>query len=257
MLGTGCVYPKTGQPLADQVTATGQQWKAYVQTSGTGKAAQQQACSHPKIGGHDSGQPTDRDPNVTWRNPFLYYASLASDRCPTADVPLTQVATDLGSESSTPALSYIVADACDNGSSAPCAPHAKAGSLEADHFLKSVVPEIMKSAAYKAAGLIAITYDQAPQAGAGADSSSCCENPKTYPNLVGFGLTPGTSPSGVTGPTGPAGPTGATGPSGATGAHRPDRTRGTSAAGRRTRRAAAVRSGCCCSRAMSNRGSPR
>ena len=265
VLGTGCVYPKTGQSLADQVAAAAQPWKAYVQTNASGKAAQQQACEHPKIGAHDGGLPTAKDPNVTWRNPFLYFDSLAADRCPTADVPLTQLATDLGSVSSTPALSYIVADTCDNGSSVPCAPHAKAGPLEADHFLKSVVPEIMKSAAYKADGLIAITYDQAPQTGTGADSSSCCENPKTYPNLVGFGLTPGTTGTGTTGPTGPTGPSGPTGPTGPTGpptgeAERtglPVSPHRASAAGRPTRPAAAVRSGCCCSRASSNQGSPR
>jgi hypothetical protein len=218
VLGTGCVYPKSGQSLADQVTAAGVQWKAYVQTTGSGKAAQQQACEHPKIGAHDKGQPSAKDPDVTWRDPFLYFASLASNRCPTTDAPLTQLATDLKSVSSTPALSYIVADACDDGSSDPCTPNAKAGPLVADGFLKSVVPEIMKSAAYKADGVIAITYDQAPQTGTGADSSSCCENPKTYPNLVGFDLTPGGSaPLGPTGPTGPSGPTGAGGATGPTG----------------------------------------
>jgi hypothetical protein len=48
--------------------------------------------------------------------------------------------------------------------------------------LKSVVPEIERSAAYKTDGLIAITFDQAPQSGPNADQSSCCGNP-TYPNV--------------------------------------------------------------------------
>jgi hypothetical protein len=207
------VYPAATQSLADQLTAAGEKWKAYVQTKGSGKAARLDACSHPKIGAHDSGNPTAKDPTVTWRNPFMYFDTLAKAKCPKNDVPLTQLATDLKSADSTPALSYIVADACDNGSDTPCAPHAKAGPLAADAFLKSVVPKILKSPAYKADGLIAITYDQAPQSGPGADSSRCCGSPKSYPNLIGFLPIP-TTPAGATGPTGP---TGATGPTGTTG----------------------------------------
>jgi hypothetical protein len=46
-----------------------------------------------------------------------------------------------------------------------------------------VIPEIMKSPAYKNGGLIAITFDQAPQSGPNADSSSCCDQPQQYPNM--------------------------------------------------------------------------
>jgi hypothetical protein len=210
VLGTGCVYPTGTGTLADQLTAAGQQWKVYVQTKGSGKAGELEACGHPKIGAHDKGQPTAKNPSVTWRNPFMYFHTLATGSCPKHNVPLTQLAKDLRSASSTPTLSYIVADPCHNGSDTPCAPHAKAGPAMADTFLKSVVPQIIRSAAYKADGLIAITYDQAPQTGAGADQSSCCDSPKSYPNLVGFGPIGG---SGATGPTGPTGASGATGPS--------------------------------------------
>jgi hypothetical protein len=210
LLGAGCVYPASTQTLADQLTAAGQQWKAYVQTKGAGKAAQLSACSHPKIGAHDNGKPTAKDPVVTWRNPFLYFRTLAKSTCPKNDVPLTQLASDLKSTDSTPTLSYIVASPCDDGSDTPCAPHAKAGPLAADAFLKSVVPGILASPAYKADGLIAITYDQSPQTGATPDQSSCCGTPKSYPNLIGFEPIPG--PAGPTGPTGPTGATGPTGP---------------------------------------------
>ena len=94
-----------------------------------------------------------------------------------------------------------MADPCDDGSDTPCSPHAKAGPAAADAFLKSVIPGILSSPAYKAEGLIAITYDQAPQSGPSADSSSCCGNPSTYPNLIGFS-GPGTS-GGAAGAYGP------------------------------------------------------
>jgi hypothetical protein len=201
------VYPTTAKTLADQVTADGLQWKAYVQTKRTGKAAQLEACKHPKIGAHDRATPTAPDPYVTWRNPLLYFQSLlAGGPCPKNDVPLTQLATDLKSVTTTPTLSYIVADPCDDGSDTPCAPGAKAGPAAADRLLKSVIPGILSSAAFKADGMIAITYDQAPQTGPNADHYSCCGNPQRYPNLVGFTDTTGTG--GPTGPSGPSGPTG-------------------------------------------------
>ena len=50
VLGLGCVYPTSAQTLADQVTAAGLQWRAYVHTKSSGKAAQLDACRHPKLG---------------------------------------------------------------------------------------------------------------------------------------------------------------------------------------------------------------
>jgi hypothetical protein len=48
---------------------------------------------------------------------------------------------------------------------------------------------IQGSPAYKQGGLIAITFDQAPQEGDQADSSSCCETPQ-YPNMPAEGAAP-------------------------------------------------------------------
>ena len=52
----------------------------------------------------------------------------------------------------------------------------------ADGFLKSVVPEIMRSQAYQHGGLIVVTVDEAPSGGEFGDSSSCCGQPR-FPNL--------------------------------------------------------------------------
>jgi hypothetical protein len=57
------------------------------------------------------------------------------------------------------------------------------------------VGEIERSAAYKEGGLIAITFDQAPQSGAGADSSGCCIT-QAFPNLPATGTPSGSPASG-------------------------------------------------------------
>ena len=44
------------------------------------------------------------------------------------------------------------------------------------------MPQIEKSRAYKEGGLIAITFDQAPQTGPNADASGCCMT-SAFPNL--------------------------------------------------------------------------
>jgi phosphatidylinositol-3-phosphatase len=65
-----------------------------------------------------------------------------------------------------------------------------------------VIPQIEGSAAYKAGGLIAITFAQAP-----GDTTSCCSQPEAYPNLVTPTETPTATPTATATPT-PAGPVG-------------------------------------------------
>lgn len=157
--GDGCVYPATTETLPGQLAAAKSTWKAYVE-------------------GISGGAPI-----LGWRNPFAYFHSLLdSPEYAANDVGLEQLAPDLAKSADTPTFSYIAPDACHDGSEAPCEPGAAAGLAGAEAFLKTVVPEIEASPAYEEGGLIAITFDQAPQTGPGADSSSCCATP-AYPNL--------------------------------------------------------------------------
>jgi hypothetical protein len=179
-LGAGCVYPPRTKTLADQLTAAGLRWKAYLQGLPPGA---RNGCVHPAIGAPDSQPPTLTDPYATWRNPFVYFRSLTGgSACADNEAELSQLALDLQKPSTTPAFSYIVADACNDGSDTSCDPTTPSGPAASDAFLQSVLPEIEQSAAYKAGGMIAITFDQAPQTGQYADPSSCCANP-TFPNL--------------------------------------------------------------------------
>jgi hypothetical protein len=218
VVGRGCVYPSRAHTLADQLSSTKLGgWKAYVEAADQAPRGQPVTCRHPAVGGKDSEQiPRLKDPYVTWRNPFVYFHSLIDkSACKTNDVALTRLASDLKTKSKTPALSYIVPSPCDDGDPQPCAPKAAAGLVAVDKFLASVVPEIERSPAYKADGLIAITFDQAPQTGLNADPSACCDA-QTFPNLpptttttptgtTTTGTTPaGTSTTGTTTTTAPA-----------------------------------------------------
>jgi phosphatidylinositol-3-phosphatase len=201
--GGGCVYPATTETLPGQLVAAGLEWRAYVEDIGNGAGAgQPAACRHPALGAADpSHAPVPGDGYLTWRNPLVYFHSIVdSPECTANDVGLDRLAADLGSAKRTPALSYIVPNACHGGGEVPCEPGAPTGAPAAEAFLRRVVPAIVASPAYKEGGLIAITAAQAPQAGEGADPSACCVAP-AYPNLP----LPVAPPEPATGPVKPTG----------------------------------------------------
>jgi hypothetical protein len=209
VLGSGCVYPSQTDTLAEQLTADGLTWKAYIEGIGEG-TAQPTTCPHPTLGSVDGNHtPTAEDPYVTWRDPFVYFESVTGNAtCVSSVVGLDKLAPSLTAAKNTPALSYIVPDRCHDGSEEPCAPGQPSGLAATDSFLSTVVPEIESSPAYKTGGLIAITFDQAPQSGPDADTGGCCMT-SAFPNL------PATAPS--TGASGEASATSTTTAAGATG----------------------------------------
>ena len=194
--GDGCVYPAEVKTLPTQLVEAKKSWKAYVEDIGNGQSGQATSCRHPALGGPDDAQaPRPGDAYETWRNPLVYFHSLtdAAD-CGERDVGLGQLEADLKVEKQTPALSYIVPNACHDGSEVPCEVGQPAGLAGAQPFLEKVVPEIEASIAYKKGGLIAITFAQAPQSGPNADAGACCATPE-YPNLPPPAAVPaGTGP---------------------------------------------------------------
>ena len=200
--GSGCVYPAATQTLPGQLATAKLTWKAYAEDIGNGAAGQASTCRHPTLGGPDGDRaPLPGDAYETWRNPFVYFHStIDGAECAQDDIGLDQLGTDLKSAKSTASLSYIVPNACHDGSEQPCAPGQPAGLAATEPFLQAVVPEIEASPAYKEGGLIAITSAQAPQTGPSADSSACCGAPE-YPNLP-------KSPAPAAAAAGPVKPTG-------------------------------------------------
>jgi hypothetical protein len=185
VLGDGCVYPAATKTLGDQLAAAGKTWKAYVEDMGNGAIGDPTSCRHPTLGQADPLRaPRPADAYVSWRNPFIYFHAIVDDSaCSNADVGLGQLNLDLTSADTTPAVSYIVPNRCHDGSDTPCADGEPAGLPAAGAWLKTIVPQIMKSKVYADGGLIAITFDQAPQTGEHADATSCC-TPSAFPNLA-------------------------------------------------------------------------
>jgi hypothetical protein len=197
-LGQGCILPKQVPSLPSQLAAQHLSWRAYIQAMDAGPKGQPTSCRHPAPGAADPYfTPRPTDPYVDARNPVAYFASITgASSCTQDDVGLGRLSQDLSSASATPAFSLIIPDRCHDGSDQPCAPGAAAGLRPADGFVQQEIAAIEASPAYKADGLIAVTFDQAPQTGPLADPSACCSTPP-YPNLP-----PPSSTSGSTTGTG-------------------------------------------------------
>ncbi|MCU1459320.1 MAG: phosphoesterase [Actinomycetia bacterium] len=186
-VGQGCVYPSTVKTIADQLTGAGLRWKAYMEDMGN-TSGQATTCRHPVLNTADSTQtakPTDQ--YAARHNPFVYFHSLIdSPTCATNDVPLTALQADLASARTTANLTYITPNLCHDGHDTPCVNGEPGGLVSADAFLKSVVPKILASPAYKADGLLIVTFDESdsPQ----SDASACCgEGPGPNTPLPGIG----------------------------------------------------------------------
>ncbi len=112
--------------------------------------------------------PRPGDALITGRDPSVHFHSiLDAPDCADRDTGLDRLAPDLADAAATPAFSLIVPNACHDASATPCAEGAPAGTVASDAFLRTVVPQITASAAYKDGGLLLITFD-APRPRSGA-----------------------------------------------------------------------------------------
>ena len=167
--GSGCVYPNTALTIADQVTAAGKQWKAYI--AGMGAST----CVHANSNAADDAPLTGADSDYATRhNPFIYFHSLLDlGGCSSDDVGIQHLARDLRVAKRTPAYAYIAPGLCDEPSATSCAGDKPGGLAAEDAFLKRWVPQILASQAYKQDGVLMIVFaDGKPTADAGAARDS-------------------------------------------------------------------------------------
>jgi phosphatidylinositol-3-phosphatase len=130
--------------LADQLSSVGHSWRAYVEGATADLAPGDSPCAVP----------AEQQP----RNPFLRFKTITGG----SDCQITEparLAEDVADSASAPAFSYIL----------PAVAHDGSTSLaDADAWLRTTVPTILDSKAYKDGGLVVITFD----AGAPADAEA-------------------------------------------------------------------------------------
>ena len=171
--GTGCVYPRLVPTLADQLEAAGLTWKGYMEDMGKDSARESATCGHVPVGQNETtNAASPRDQYAAKHNPFIYFHSIIDDqaRCDAHVVNLAHLREDLQSVATTPNYAFITPNLCNDGHDARCADGRIGGLTAIDAFLREWVPRIENSPAFRADGLLVITFDES----AGEDSSACC-----------------------------------------------------------------------------------
>ena len=120
-------------------------------------------CRHPEAGAEDANQDASPDDQYATRhNPFVYFAAITSSPdCQKNVVDFTELAGDLRSAATTPNLSYISPNLCNDGHDSPCADGREGGMVSSDVWLQKHIPTILDSPAYKQDGMLVITFDEA------------------------------------------------------------------------------------------------
>jgi hypothetical protein len=152
--GSGCVYPNTALTIADQVTAAGKQWKAYI------AGMDSSTCVHADSNAADDATLTGADGDYATRhNPFIYFHSLLDlGGCQSNDVGIQHLAKDLRVARRTPTYAYIAPGLCDEPSATTCAGNKPGGLAGEDAFLERWAPQILASTAYKQDGVLMIVF---------------------------------------------------------------------------------------------------
>jgi phosphatidylinositol-3-phosphatase len=166
--GDGCIYPNTALTIGDQVTASGHEWKAYIDDMGS------TACVHPNSNALDDaplpGAGSDYD---TRHNPFIYFHSLLDlGDCASDDLTLTKLPGALSSPSKTPRFAFIAPGSCQDSSQQSCPDGSPAGLAGEDAFLRSWAPKILDAPAYKKNGVLIIVFAHAAPSSGGATPDS-------------------------------------------------------------------------------------
>ena len=171
LAGIGCVFPALVKTVGDQLHAAGLSWKGYMEDMGRTSSREAAQCGHAVLGTHDeTNHESLKDRYADKHDPFVYFHSVIDDPayCGAHVVPLDELTADLKTVASTPNYSFITPDLCHDGHDAPCLDGEPGGLVSADTFLRTWVPRIMASPAFRKDGVLLITFDE------GTDGNACC-----------------------------------------------------------------------------------
>ena len=179
-LGSGCVYPRIVKTLPDQLEAAGLTWRAYMEDMGNDPKRERATCGHPPLGASDPTQIARRgDQYAARHDPFVYFHSIIDDaaRCDAHVVNLEHLPADLADPAATPNYVFITPNLCNDGHDAKCADGRVGGLTAINAFLTKWVPLITSSAAYRADGMLVVTFDESDGVGAEGSGACCGERP--------------------------------------------------------------------------------
>lgn len=184
-IGAGCIYPRHVPTLANQLDAKGLTWKAYMEDMGKDSTRERSTCGHAAIGSLDSTQRASvPDQYAAKHDPFVYFhAVLDSPTCGRNVVALPALEHALESADETPNFSFITPSLCHDGHDRPCVNGEPGGLESANAFLEHWIPLITNSPAFRADGLLIITFDEALT----IDATACCGEP-SGPNVLNPGV---------------------------------------------------------------------
>jgi phosphatidylinositol-3-phosphatase len=198
----GCIYAKNVPNLPVQLDQAGLTWRGYMEDMGNDPSRESSTCGHPTIGvGTDntnSGEAPSTavplgDQYATRHDPFMYFHSIIDDKayCGKHVVNLNNLPADLKDEHTTPNLVFITPNLCDDGhdgsgtgaTGTTCVNGQPGGLTSADAFLKTWVPQITSSPAFKKDGLLIITFDESNY------TESVTVNPTTHQEVVSINFS--------------------------------------------------------------------
>jgi len=185
-VGAGDVYPPNVKTIADQLDDQGLTWKGYMEDLGSdaGWDGGVDGC-----GRQATGNQAD-DEFEAKHDPFAFFHSLVDvpSYCRGHNVALTALAHDLRSVATTPNYSMISPGIINDGHE----DDATLSYLTADRFLRSYVPMILASPAFRQDGMLVVTFDESETVAGvatGTDQVTSCCNELPGPNSPLPGVT--------------------------------------------------------------------
>ena len=179
-LGAGCVYPPIVRTLPDQLEASGLTWRGYMEDMGNDPKREPATCGHVPLGAADPTSVARRgDQYAAKHNPFVWFHSIIDDaaRCDARVVNLHRLPEDLASAATTPNFVFITPNLCSDGHDPQCVDGRQGGLVAINIFLRQWVPLILNSPAFRADGLLIVTFDEADGIGREGSGACCGEKP--------------------------------------------------------------------------------
>ena len=174
--GSGCVYPALVKTLPDQLEAAHLTWRGYMEDMGANPARESATCGHVRVGATESTHAAQvGDQYAARHDPFVFFHSIIDDqaRCDAHVVNLERLPADLAQAATTANYVFITPNLCHDGHDPHCVDGERGGLVAAEAFLRKWLPLILDSPAFRADGMLIVTFDESDRAGP-AGSAACC-----------------------------------------------------------------------------------